>query len=422
MNKKKQWGLYFFAAAFLSCCGAFFLAASFPYQTNKDLYVTVLPLLGIGFSLTAFFTGHFSYPRVHNLKVYLLGYLTGMFGIAYFGLFRFIYPLPLSGSPKGFATALYCLMFVNGIGILFIPSFVKFRTVRKITLTVITVESVLLVVARLSALSVAWTPVLSFDTVWDFRFFLGIIVFFAVLGLSVWRVSKEFYLGGLLAGWALFFASAWTARFFVHGINPFETALLSIMPLYCTAAVLVHWFLRMEQRIAYDPLLHIYNRDFCSRIISEQSNLNVSPPFGVAMVDIDHFKKVNDTYGHQAGDQVLYAVAQAIQNEVVPNGTVCRYGGEEMVVFFPQKTIRGVEPVAENIRLAIEKLKTKTRKKSLSVTVSIGVSCKEAPEVSIMDVIHSADKALYKAKEGGRNQVRSCKVSAEPQKKVKSKN
>ncbi len=417
MNTKKQWGLFFFASAFLTCVVALYFGITYPYPSNKELYCSILPLLGLIFSVTAFFAGHFSYPRVHNLKVYLLGYLTGLFGIAYFVFVRFVYPLPLPFVGRTYTLALYCLMFINTLGILFVPSFVKYRIVRTVTLSIITVEGILLIVGRTSALVTSWALVLQPDTIWDIRFFLGCIVFILVLLFSVWRVRKEFFLGGLLAGWALFFACAWTSRIFYHGVNPVELLLFTAMPLYCTAAVLVHWFLRMEQRIAYDPLLHIYNRDYCSKIISEQSNLNVAPPFGIAMVDIDHFKKVNDTYGHQAGDQVLYAVAQAIQNEVVPSGTVCRYGGEEMIVFFPQKTIRNVEPIAENIRAAIEKMRTKTRKKALSVTVSIGVSCKEQSGVSIMDVINSADKALYKAKEGGRNQVKTAKTAGDNGKK-----
>jgi diguanylate cyclase (GGDEF)-like protein len=420
MNIKNQWGLFFFLSAVLLCCAGVAVGLCFPYAANKPLYITILPSLGFLFSLTAFFAGHFSYPRVHNLKVYLLGYLTGLFGIAYFVFFRFLYPLPLPGAARGYVVALYCLMFVNSVGVLFVPSFVKYRTVRKITLTVVTVEGVLLIIGRLSPLSTAWASALFYDTMWDFRFFLGAIVFGAVLAISLRRIRKEFFLGGLLAGWALFFASAWTARFFFRFVNPMETALFAIMPLYATVGVLVHWFLRMEQRIAYDPLLQIYNRDYCSRIISEQSNLNVSPPFAVVMVDIDHFKNVNDTYGHQAGDQVLFAVAQAICKEVVPDGTVCRYGGEEIVIFFPQKTIKSAEPIVENVRAAIEKMKTKTGKtgkKTLGVTVSCGVSCKEQLSTPIIDVIHSADKAMYKAKEGGRNRVRTAKTTGESARK-----
>jgi diguanylate cyclase (GGDEF)-like protein len=183
------------------------------------------------------------------------------------------------------------------------------------------------------------------------------------------------------------------------------------MPVYLTVCVIVQWFMRMDHRISYDPLLHIYNRDYCSKIISEQSSMDTSPSFAVAMVDIDHFKNVNDTYGHQAGDQVLYAVAQAIQREVVPDGTVCRYGGEEMVIFFPQMAIRDAEPIVEKVRASIEAMKVKTRNKTLAVKVSCGVSSREDVSQSVMDVIHAADKALYKAKKEGRNQVRTAKTS-----------
>jgi len=410
MNKKDQWGLFFFLSAVLACSIGIAVGCDHPYGQNKQLYDTVFPAIGIFFTLTAFFAGHFSYPRVHNLKVYLLGYLTGLFGIAYFVLFKTLFHVPVAVPAREFAIALYCLMFVNAIGILFVPSFVKFRTVRQITLTIVTAEGLVILLCRFSPIAIAWVPAFFYGTVWDFRFFCGALVFLAALGVSLWRVKKEFFLGGMLAGWALFFGCAWTAKFFFHGIDPVETALFSIMPVYCTVSVLVHWFLRMEQRIAYDPLLQIYNRDYCSRIISEQSSLNVSPPFSIAMVDIDHFKKVNDTYGHQAGDHVLYNVAQTICREVVPDGTVCRYGGEELVIFFPQMSMKKAEPLVENVRLAIQKTKTKTGKKNLSVTVSCGISCKEQPTTSIMDVIHSADKALYKAKEGGRNQVRSAKT------------
>ena len=413
MNKNKQWGLVFFLFAVVSAGVCVAVALNNPYSQNKNLYTMVLPAIGLAFSLTAFFAGHFSYPRVHNIKVYLAGYLTGLFGIAYFVLYRFFWVLPLPRVGSGYVVALYLLMLINGAGILFLSSDFKFRMVRQITLSVVTVECVLVLVARLSPHATQWARSLEPDSMWDVRFFGGALLFGLIAVLSAWYVKKDFYLGGLLAGWAFFFAPAWASRLWFHGVNPVETALFSMMPVYFTMSVIIHWFLRMEHRISYDPLLHIYNRDFCSKIISEQSSINTSPPFSVAMVDIDHFKNVNDTYGHQAGDVVLYAVAQAIQREVVPGDTVCRYGGEEIVIFFSQKSTKTVEPVVEKLRAAIQKMKTKTRKKTLGVTVSCGISTREDISQSIMDVIHAADKALYKAKKEGRNQVRTAKTPLE---------
>jgi diguanylate cyclase (GGDEF)-like protein len=136
------------------------------------------------------------------------------------------------------------------------------------------------------------------------------------------------------------------------------------------------------------------------------------------MIDIDHFKKVNDTYGHQAGDQVLHSVAQTILREVVPDGIACRYGGEEIAVFFPKKEAKEVAKVMEEVRAAIERTKVATRKKKLSVTVSIGVSHRGDVSQTIIDVIHAADKALYRAKGNGRNQVKTGKA---PMPKTKKK-
>jgi diguanylate cyclase (GGDEF)-like protein len=390
---------------------------NYPFAANRVLYNSVFPWLGIVFSLASFFAGHFSYPRVHNLKVYLAGYLSCVFGIAFFVLYRFALPGFSGRAAEGYRISLYVLMAINCAAIICIKSYSKYRTVRQITLIWVTVESVLIVIARLSPQATDWLMGLSYSDAWDVRFFVELLAFLVILGLSVALVNREFYLGGLLAGWAFFFVPAWMSRQFLHGGGSLETMLFCVMPLYLTAGVLIHWFLRMEHRIAYDPLLHIYNRDYCSRIIAEQSNLDSSPPFSIAMVDIDHFKNVNDTHGHQAGDMVLYAVAQAICREVVPEGIVCRYGGEELIIFFPQKTVKEAAPLVEGVRKGIEKLKIKTRKKTLGVTVSCGISCREELVQPIIDVIHAADKAMYKAKKEGRNQVRLSKTACDQPKK-----
>jgi hypothetical protein len=267
MNKNKQWGLVFFLFAVVCAGVCVVVALNNPYGQNKNLYTMVLPAIGLAFSLTAFFAGHFSYPRVHNIKVYLAGYLTGLFGIAYFVLYRFFWVLPLPHVGSGYVVALYLLMLINGAGILFFSTDLKFREVRQITLSVVTVESVLVLVARLSSHATQWARWLEPDSMWDMRFFAGIVLFGLIAVLSIRFVKKDFYLGGLLSGWAFFFAPAWASRLWFHGVNPVETVLFSMMPVYLTASVIVHWFLRMEHRISYDPLLHIYNRDFCSKII-----------------------------------------------------------------------------------------------------------------------------------------------------------
>jgi diguanylate cyclase (GGDEF) domain len=418
MNPKKtRWGLFPFLGSLIFIGLSIFLSLHYPPKFNTYLYQTILPFLGIVLSVLSFFIGHFSYPRVHNLKVYLIGYLTGFSGLGYFLLYRSPGMGPFPQAPVGFLSAIYMLVFINVLSVLLVPSFVKYRTARRIVLAVVPVECVVLLISRSSPHVTNWTGGLAFHGLLDPPFYLGILFFLLTVSISMWRIQDEFYLGGILAGTALLYGVSWTSRIFFSPLDPIELLLFTGAPLFLEIGILVHWFMRMEHRIAYDPLLHIYNRDYCSKIISEQSSLNLLSPLSIAMVDIDHFKNVNDAYGHQAGDQVLYTVAQTICREVVPEGVVCRYGGEELIIFFPQKIVKQVVPLVEKMRATIEKTHTKTAKKSLSVTVSCGISCREEPGQSIMDVIHAADKALYKAKEGGRNQVKTAKTATPAPKK-----
>ena len=394
-----------------------FLSLHYPPQFNTYFYLSVLPFIGIALSALSFFIGHFSYPRVHNLKVYLIGYLAGLIGLGYFLLYRMPGVIRIPQAPAGFTAALYLVVVLNILSVLFVPSFVKYRTAKRIVLVVMPVECIFLLIFRFSPIATGWAGALFFHGLIDPAFYLGILFFLLTLSISIWRIQDEFYLGGILAGSALLYGASWISRMYFSSFNPIESLLFAGAPLYLETGILVHWFMRMEHRIAYDPLLHIYNRDYCSKIISEQSNLNLMFPLSIAMVDIDHFKNVNDTHGHQAGDQVLYTVAQTVCKEVVPNGVVCRYGGEELIIFFPQQTARQVAPLVEKMRKTIEKTATKTTKKTIRVTVSCGISCKEGPGQSIIDVIHAADKALYKAKESGRNQVKMGKTTVSAPKK-----
>jgi diguanylate cyclase (GGDEF)-like protein len=277
-------------------------------------------------------------------------------------------------------------------------------------LTIIIIETVFLVTMRFAPSATTWIRYLWFESPMNLNFWIGPAVFLTVGVLSLWKVSDEFYLGGILSGCALFFAEIWVLGIDINRTEPVQLVLFNIVPLYLSIGILVHGFFRMENRVSYDPLLKIYNRDFCSKIISEQSKLDTSSPFSIAMVDIDHFKKVNDTYGHQAGDTVLYAVAQTVKNSLISEGIVCRYGGEELAIFFPRRTCSEVCKLMEEVRRDVEKTKISTGKKSISVTISIGVSQRENPDQTVMEVIGAADKALYRAKNGGRNQVKSGKV------------
>ncbi|MBF0432667.1 MAG: GGDEF domain-containing protein, partial [Fibrobacteria bacterium] len=223
-------------------------------------------------------------------------------------------------------------------------------------------------------------------------------------------IKKEFYLGGILSGCTLINSAGWYAPWWITNKEGFELLVFTAIPLFLILGILIHWLKRMEHRVSYDSLMQIYNRTYCDSIISEQSSINTSSPLSVAMLDIDHFKKVNDTHGHKAGDDVLFHTARTITREIVPHGTVCRYGGEEIIVFFPQQHIKEAVKILERVRIAVKKSSVKSGRKTIRVTLSAGVAMREKTSQNLSQVIQTADKALYRAKKGGRNQVKAARL------------
>jgi diguanylate cyclase (GGDEF)-like protein len=156
-----------------------------------------------------------------------------------------------------------------------------------------------------------------------------------------------------------------------------------------------------------DPLTGAYNR----RHFLEAGNAELhrskryKTPFTALMLDIDHFKAVNDTYGHGIGDEALKKTVSVIQEALRTEDTLGRIGGEEFAVIFPQTDKTGAVLVAERIRASIEKIVIDTPSDPLTFTMSIGVSENLDDDNDIEDALKRADAALYEAKENGRNQV-----------------
>jgi len=155
-----------------------------------------------------------------------------------------------------------------------------------------------------------------------------------------------------------------------------------------------------------DPLTGMYNRRyFLSRAEDE---LNRARRFGhhlsVLMLDIDHFKRVNDLHGHVAGDEVLKTVAQTLTDVVRSIDIAARWGGEEFIVLLPETDSKGEMVIAEKIRQKISSCLTLCGDKTIAVTASIGVTSLLNDD-TVNDAINRADKALYHAKEHGRNRV-----------------
>ncbi|MCX8092601.1 MAG: PfkB family carbohydrate kinase [Candidatus Goldbacteria bacterium] len=125
----------------------------------------------------------------------------------------------------------------------------------------------------------------------------------------------------------------------------------------------------------------------------------------VIVIDIDHFKKINDTYGHTAGDVVLHNIAQIIREASLPEGIACRYGGEEMIIFLREKIDDEAYNKAEKIRKMVKKALIKYKNKTIKVTMSIGVASTKSGLADIHKIIKRADENVYKAKKAGRDRV-----------------
>jgi len=126
---------------------------------------------------------------------------------------------------------------------------------------------------------------------------------------------------------------------------------------------------------------------------------------GVIMLDIDDFKKINDTYGHDVGDMVLIKLAETIKSHIRKNDVFIRYGGEEFVLLLPDSNIDETYKTAEKIRKAVEESEVKVGSKILKFTISLGVSELRESDESLFESIKRADDNLYKAKKSGKNRV-----------------
>ena len=244
---------------------------------------------------------------------------------------------------------------------------------------------------------------------------LGRLAFAAAFAVAVaraWPNHTPLELGIAGALVAFFIASTWAADLRIYSLF-----------MLTAGALLVTAVLQESHRMAFrDGLTGLPNR----RALEEQLRA-LAPPYAVAMVDVDHFKKFNDTYGHDIGDQVLRLVAARLA-ESSGGGRAFRYGGEEFTVLFKGKRLAEALPHLEAARAAVEAYKmtirgqdrpkdkkegSKRRAKDdfartdmiLSVTVSIGAAEPGKRLKTPAEVVKGADEALYRAKERGRNQV-----------------
>lgn len=165
---------------------------------------------------------------------------------------------------------------------------------------------------------------------------------------------------------------------------------------------------KIEQLAILDPLTKMYNRRFGMDRLKEEygRSLRTGAPLAILMLDIDHFKHVNDKYGHIVGDKVLVEFSQAIKNHLRKSDVFIRYGGEEFLAILPGAPLAGLAILSEKIRKLVENLVIEHDEDHIQITVSMGGT--SIPEYKVEDsdeMIAIADKFLYEAKETGRNKA-----------------
>ncbi|WP_275790096.1 GGDEF domain-containing protein [Pararhizobium gei] len=174
-----------------------------------------------------------------------------------------------------------------------------------------------------------------------------------------------------------------------------------LLALTALAAVTVNVVLHYRDAAERDALTGLLNRRGFERAVGTDR----SRPAAVVTCDIDHFKSVNDTFGHAVGDDVLRGVAQMMRTMLGQSTAIARFGGEEFVIHLPDCSHQSAYAIANTIRVAIAEAGWPAGHESLSITASFGVDVMTSNDHSVHDAIARADKALYAAKKAGRNQV-----------------
>jgi len=167
------------------------------------------------------------------------------------------------------------------------------------------------------------------------------------------------------------------------------------------AYLLIYMYYNTRKKSFIDPLTKVYNRQYLQEFLQHNSLQN----YYLMMVDLDHFKLLNDNYGHDAGDVVLMSVVMEMKRSIRQQDFIVRFGGEEFLLFIDKKDIQDVKIVAERVRQRVEELSIQTKNNTLNVTLSIGINPFPYRFKNIDEAVKIADEQLYIAKSSGRNRI-----------------
>ncbi|HXJ81943.1 MAG TPA: GGDEF domain-containing protein [Candidatus Methylomirabilis sp.] len=254
------------------------------------------------------------------------------------------------------------------------------------------------------------------------------LAYFAALFLSIghgWRAGAFFAAGFAVFHLVLFDAARerYTQSAELRLIYNFTLAMIAIVPGYLadlnrkldrvvqvkefTEAELRQKNVELERLARTDPLTELFNRrafyDYAESIFALSRRHGRT--FGVALLDLDHFKTVNDTYGHAAGDHALRQIAACLRSSARAGDLVARFGGEEFIVLLPETDAAGATSVATKLKNTIASLELEFDSGRTRITASIGVTALQPQDQRLDEVIARADGALYEAKALGRDHI-----------------
>ena len=173
---------------------------------------------------------------------------------------------------------------------------------------------------------------------------------------------------------------------------------------------------QLEQEARTDPLTGLANRRYWTEWVTKEFERarRYSHPLSCSLLDLDHFKTVNDAHGHDVGDAVLIELARVMRRNVRPSDLICRYGGEEFTILLPETDLEGAVEQAHRLRRALETAEIRLHGLTIKVTASLGVATFPSPSaLTADDLVRAADKAMYAAKAQGRNTVATADGSSD---------
>lgn len=191
----------------------------------------------------------------------------------------------------------------------------------------------------------------------------------------------------------------------IEHLQPMENLFFYItvfmIMLFILSYLLLYLYYKINKKTYLDQLTQIYNRQYLQEFIQQKSLQN----YYLMLMDIDYFKRVNDHYGHDVGDDVLVAVVNEIKSNLREDDLIVRFGGEEFLIFISKKSTQEIEGVAQRLRLAIENLTIRTHSHILNITISLGVNPCPYKARNLDEAIKICDEQLYIAKNEGRNRI-----------------